>query len=53
MGFIVILIFSLMGHGLGQTTVNEYLTETEQLTNKLELFTDTVVNLNAHLKQVW
>ena len=37
----------------GQPTVDEDLTDVERLTNKLELLTDTVVDLNMQLKQVW
>ena len=42
-----------MGHALGQQTVDKDLTETARLMNKLELLTNTVVELNMQLKQVW
>ena len=48
----MIFLLSFVGHALGQETVDKDLTETTRLMNKLELLTNTVVELNMQLKQV-
>ena len=41
------------GYALCQQTIDEDLTDVEQLTNNLELLTENVIDLNMQLKQVW
>ena len=48
-----VIVFSLMHPALGQPTADEGLTDVETLTNKLELLTDVMMDLNKQLKQVW
>ena len=48
-----LLLLSVVGFAVTQPTVDEDLPDVERLTNKLELLTETVIDLKMELKQVW